>query len=1399
MSRASTSLDLSEFFNNDDSDGHRLAEFLQKRRGGVQRQNFLFMNCEPERLSLNVQLEKLPPSQQPEENFDENNEKQQTSALQKGDKNQQHSSNPQEPKSVEKEIALLHGDNEEELSPTSPEDVHNKEPSISTDRDTQNKPVSPISPVRPQSPFAVESPPKPVNSLSPSPRPVSPRLSSIRKSGGAISPSDRLRRYSLKRLTRMSVGRRTLLQEFESTVTDNDFEPPVCSTPLSQPLPDKPITTSPINSPSPETQNSSVIDTEKSPATNESCCGHTDTLIRTLQRKDEELKNYMESIMENTLKKIQIQEKENNKSAAATYSVNGTLQATKSPLKRTYTVEKGNTPGQVILTPDKSTTEEQSPCHSKQAIPSKKLKTPERNQTRSMISIRVKSPQNLMASRNLNNSANHRETRSSVTNRSAAILETSQRPISVPNTPPAPPPPVDAPKNNVSIMFPSQDVEIPETQDLPTIKDNSIIIQSGGREMPVVVIPVNQHFNRTYGEEIANNNSIITAKAKQSLNNTQTQQTANKNAVEQREDTEQQLAEDNLKLTDILTDDEDETPKAAVSRTIENNSQAPLNLAPSATNIRTKRLRKRSISRRRLQMDNSQLLSTETETEPPPPAHSSRRMAKKKRIPLNRAPGTPLNGEKFAQELARMSNYEILDLRKRNSLGRVFAISGRKSSRAQEDAVKKQHQLEDQIEMELQRRNINDTLEQQQPAENEQTTENAALIDEYPSVPYEFRDSMSKEKEPATKENSFVDEKSSDRISFKNNINSSLRPLRRSSKTKEKQMPEVLKQYLEVSKMVSKNRNKSINNKSKRLLYTQGQSDSEEPPSPTEKANKSNANKTLATSRIMRKSLPYIPSPPKSDGEQITALKVVSPPPPLNITPRKSIHSKNVTENSLHEVNNVEEVLPPPPAGFESDSGVSSNNFNIDHHSTTTNTNNNTDNTVHNSGDVPNTQLETNPNNSNDNNTDNNNDDIFKKPLKPAPKRRGRKAKNSEVVTKDAELQETATAGSEIIQQSANDNNTEADNTDCSLRRSKRGQVPLKQNMSIFQMLYQQTLNRRLEALEKLKEKQKKKEREISKANKVTHENQTTASSKTTKAAKKQKQLPPVAENDDCIASLNEDIEILSRKKATKIKETKVKRKQNKNNKQIENFECSRITMNTPPPVDHLNNVFDQLKNNTSHNISNDVPTPITNEFTQPPSSPPPAPPRPSPSLTASTASSSSCTALQKTKPFKVRVARLKNATDHNNRHDALNICSSSSTTNSTTNSNYELFSWLLNMTTASDNATPRNEEIFKEMRISSASNLSFTEIQGIEYAFYDTNEKASLGYLRFKPRQIKEKKKTKRFHLHFVTLVGEFRITANDRERRVGVGDMVVIEKSVYYDIENLTDECGIIMVIKK
>jgi len=42
------------------------------------------------------------------------------------------------------------------------------------------------------------------------------------------------------------------------------------------------------------------------------------------------------------------------------------------------------------------------------------------------------------------------------------------------------------------------------------------------------------------------------------------------------------------------------------------------------------------------------------------------------------------------------------------------------------------------------------------------------------------------------------------------------------------------------------------------------------------------------------------------------------------------------------------------------------------------------------------------------------------------------------------------------------------------------------------------------------------------------------------------------------------------------------------------------------------------------------------------------------------------------------------------------------------------------------------------------ANELVFTQVDGIDYAFYNTKEKATLGYMRFQPHQTRNKKRAK-------------------------------------------------------
>ncbi|XP_039231323.1 uncharacterized protein LOC6536230 isoform X2 [Drosophila yakuba] len=142
----------------------------------------------------------------------------------------------------------------------------------------------------------------------------------------------------------------------------------------------------------------------------------------------------------------------------------------------------------------------------------------------------------------------------------------------------------------------------------------------------------------------------------------------------------------------IMTDDEsDEQP-----------STVPLNLAPSGGNT-TRQRRLRSNNRARVTIESQEssmrLLNLHQSV------NAKKSKPRKTAIPLNKAPSAPINGEQFAYELTRMSNYEILDLRKRNSLNEIYPLNGHRNRRSEKLI------LEEEIQRELLRRNLMDEAE----------------------------------------------------------------------------------------------------------------------------------------------------------------------------------------------------------------------------------------------------------------------------------------------------------------------------------------------------------------------------------------------------------------------------------------------------------------------------------------------------------------------------------------------------------------------------------------------------------------------------------------------------------------------------------------------------------------
>ncbi|XP_013108792.2 uncharacterized protein LOC106088043 [Stomoxys calcitrans] len=1337
-SRVSDKLELSEFFDNEDSDGYRLAEFLQKRRGRVPRQNYLFMNCEPLRLSLDVQFEKAP-------------QKQNINTAESG-----------------KTPAPLQDEQNENLGPTN----------CSAEIDARQR-HSPTANAREGDSADRASPSSPLNQL----KKISPRrLGVVRRSGG-ISPGDRLRRYSFKCASRLSAGhRRTLLHEFDSTVSDSAFNPNVCSTPLSQEAKVTGETNGDENivaSPTPDKENSTQNE--------KTCCSRIETFDKCVHSKDENLREMLEATQK-MLEATQQMSKDNLPCSPA--------RSKTSSARRTYTIEKGDKPGQVILTPeslgvsnrkrltrDKSldgislaagssralrrpailsklgnvsmdiskcsrlhstrqnsvfydlqnendsamditltgTNNHSAEIRSQSLSPHRNWaqakrqtntsvmnitlgannalspdhvrsvsfqneKLPSRNQ--SQITIRLENPQ--MQNTETNKTLAHNVS-GNLTIETCRTLNNSRR---------SEPPTMLC--GEIPVTQYDDEIFVPETQDVNATSDKIISIQGG---KSVVVIPVNQTFHNASSAE-ANNSSKLTNNTKEICTASRPAVAVSGGAGNVQPSKGYSDEADNLKLTDILTDDEEPSASAATIRSTGNNTQSPLNLAAYSHRGRTKRLRKRSLSRRRLDMDRSQALTTETEIEEMAPLALNDQTAKRKRVlrknqlPLNKPPGIPLNGEKFALELARMSNYEIIDLRKRNSMGRVFAVNGRKSLRSKEQAIKKQMQLSDEIEQELLRRNTEPTRSDDDMQTSDAT--NNVGIELYPPVPDEFRDAL-----PIPMGNlsdSLAHEKSSDRVSFRT---------RKSGQKKKdrstKQIPETLQHYLEVSQKYRQKKTDSLSGKKSkpRPLYSRGLSDTEDNAFDNTQGRSDKSDKSHLP-------IPYVPSPPKSTS--FMSPEIVPPPSPF-------VASQSVGQ----QLRNSE---------VDSDSGIDTNAINGGINASVANA-------------VPSESGVT-------------IDDGFKKPLQPAPKNRGRKRNDATKSNVASRSEEGSNAESSETTDGANSSDT--------LRRSKR--EPKKTPVPMFQVMFQQLLTKSLRASEA----------RITKSKNSSAVN----GGKSTSRGRKKKPLEAISEDKDLghIAKAS--------KKKTREK-NKNKGSQESSDKRTtqdeESLECSRIKLPNPPPLDHFNNIFDHLRN-TSIELPSDKENKQDNKD------------------------------QTKMKKLKIRVARVKQkVADNRNLKPGLTpltsqrtepkspamsnisqtpMASSSVSSSADTNtSNFELLSWLKNITETE--SVPRKDEIFKEMRISSASSLCFCELQGIEYAFYDTDEKASLGYLRFKPKQIKPRKRAKKYHLHFITLVGNFRITANDKERQVGPGDMVAIEKSVYYDIENLCDDVGILMVVKK
>ncbi|XP_055903751.1 uncharacterized protein LOC129939673 isoform X2 [Eupeodes corollae] len=131
------------------------------------------------------------------------------------------------------------------------------------------------------------------------------------------------------------------------------------------------------------------------------------------------------------------------------------------------------------------------------------------------------------------------------------------------------------------------------------------------------------------------------------------------------------------------------------------------------------------------------------------------------------------------------------------------------------------------------------------------------------------------------------------------------------------------------------------------------------------------------------------------------------------------------------------------------------------------------------------------------------------------------------------------------------------------------------------------------------------------------------------------------------------------------------------------------------------------------------------------------------------------------------------------------------------------LLDWLVQM--INNCKTPSNQEkglarLLKPdgFAIGNVSELTFEEIDGVDYAFYNSNDQ-KFGYLRFKPRTQKKISKAKRYELNFVLLGGIIEISVNKQTFDMKNGDLITIFIGTSYGMKNVTDDPALVMVIRK
>ncbi|XP_030562131.1 uncharacterized protein LOC115763639 isoform X3 [Drosophila novamexicana] len=335
-------------------------------------------------------------------------------------------------------------------------------------------------------------------------------------------------------------------------------------------------------------------------------------------------------------------------------------------------------------------------------------------------------------------------------------------------------------------------------------------------------------------------------------------------------------------------------------------STAPLNLAPPGGNTTRLQRRRRQSS---CQEPTMQLLDLHRTRTNHLPKQSTQKTAQ---VALNKPPRPAINGEQFAEELARMSNFEILDLRKRNSLGKIYPQNGEQQQ--QPSIMEQQLALEQSIQMEILRRNLSG---QGEGLPNKVTTPSLELN----ALPPPAASSTGLNKSAAMGRSLSMQQ-------F--NTSSLLMELPRRSRSRRRGAPVTteLLNYLELSQAIEKRLRSRSRTDTKRSLYTKGNSDIEDNLSPLPaKQPKRLSDSSLQIAPVpsphsIIEDIPIVPPPSISirysrqsrRSVRFSSIDVNEEPPEENQVQLEVNAAPDQTQTSPVEI--VEEILivPSPPA-----------------------------------------------------------------------------------------------------------------------------------------------------------------------------------------------------------------------------------------------------------------------------------------------------------------------------------------------------------------------------------------------------------------------------------------------------------------------------------------------------